>query len=105
VIDPRMLPSWVLLVVVVFFGAIVVAVNAFYLQAREREAKERLGRQARALLLPEIQQNVTVAANMQKIVTQEKALTGMLQVAAWRRDERRRSASCGDRWQDIAAKL
>jgi hypothetical protein len=80
---PSWLPSWVLLVVIWIAGAIAVAANSLYPLAKDREAKERLGREARALLLPEIQQNATIASNMQKGMTQGISPAGMLQVAAW----------------------
>jgi hypothetical protein len=61
---PRMIPSWAFLVLLVVGGGTVGFANAYYLQAREREAKERLAADAKSILLPEIKSNFDLSVKM-----------------------------------------
>ena len=78
----RMLSSGVVLFVVVAAGALAVAANSYYPLAKEREARERLARNAKAILLPEIQRNEKIVSDMQKILP-EGIPMATLDVAAW----------------------
>ena len=74
---------WVLFALIVLGGIMVVVCNLAYPLARERETKERLARDALALLMPEIRQNEAIVANMQELATRNEIPSGTLDVAAW----------------------
>jgi hypothetical protein len=78
-----MLPSWLLLVMILIGGALAVGGTTLYPGAREREAKERLARDARAILLPEIEANIDIASKMQARLAEGKVPSFTLNVAAW----------------------
>jgi hypothetical protein len=78
-----MLPSWVLLALIVFDGAVVVIANTFYPLAKAQEAKERLASDARAILMPEIRGNATFATTMRAAREENNIPLGKFDVTAW----------------------
>jgi hypothetical protein len=79
----RTLPSSVLFVILVFAGAVAVIANALYPVAKAQEAKERLARDARTILLPELDRNATLLASIQTDLAKGTIPPRMFDVTAW----------------------
>ena len=76
------LSGWLLTAIFVFGGLAVLA-TAAYPVVSAREDKERLARDAKTILLPEIEENKNLVASMQTSLTPNAILTRMLETAAW----------------------
>jgi hypothetical protein len=79
----RMFSSGFLFFLIVAGGAVAFIGNFFYPSGRERETKEQLAENAKAILLPEIQHNENVVANCLKLIKEKNIPTVMLDVTAW----------------------
>jgi hypothetical protein len=77
------MPSWALLLLIVFGGAIVVVANTFYPLARAQEAKERLAADAKAILLPEIKSNSDLSVKMLGELDGDNFYAEKFNVDAW----------------------
>jgi hypothetical protein len=78
-----MLPSWALLTVIIIGGIVVVAANSFYPLAKDREAKERLARDAKTILMPEVKSNLERIATLENLLKQGQIPSTGLDVSAW----------------------
>ena len=77
------LPTWTLLLMVLFGGAMAAAGVTLYPAASARDDKVRLAHDANAILLPEIEANKKIAASMQSEITPNTIPTSVLEVSAW----------------------
>jgi hypothetical protein len=77
------LPTWALLCLILFGGALAAFGVTLYPAASAREDKASLAHDAKAILLPEIEVNKKVAASMQAQLTPNTIPTSALEVSAW----------------------
>lgn len=76
-------PSWFLFGVIVLGGLMAVIGNTLYPLAREHESKFRLATEAKAILQPEIDRNLKLAALMKAALNSNSISISRLNVTAW----------------------
>ena len=76
-------PSWFLFGVIVLGGLMALIGNTLYPLAREHESKFRLATEAKAILQPEIDRNLELAASMKVALKSNNTSLFKLNVTAW----------------------
>ncbi len=79
----RMLPSWALLVMIVIGGVVVIVANSFYPIAKDKEAKERLAKDTRSILLPEVRSNLVLIPTIRSALEAGQIPLTRFDVATW----------------------
>lgn len=79
----NMIPSWALFGVIVLSGAVAVTANTLYPHVKSEEDKSRLAKDAKAIVLPEVQQDLTIAIAYLKTLQSGDMPTYTLQTTAW----------------------
>ncbi|HTZ68372.1 MAG TPA: hypothetical protein VMB83_13120 [Roseiarcus sp.] len=77
------LPTWALLCLILFGGALAAFGVTLYPAASAREDKARLAHDANAILSPEIEANKKIAASMLAELSPNTLPTSALEVSAW----------------------
>lgn len=79
----RMIPSWIVLAIIVGGGIIVVAANSYYPIAKERETKEQLAQNAKAILITEVQGNAQLLKLELEVIEKGQVNDAQFSVSAW----------------------
>ena len=77
------MPSWALLFMILAFGALTVFATTYYPVVRAEETRRRLANDARALLLPEIQQNSALLPSIKTALSSDDLSFVMFDITAW----------------------
>ncbi len=78
-----MIPSWGWVIVIVLGGVLVVVGNIQYARTRQAEQKQILAREARAVLLPEIEKNLELLDKADSLLNQKQIPFETFTTSAW----------------------
>ncbi len=78
-----MIPSWGWILFILVGGAMVVVGNIYYTLSRDKEDKQTLAREARAVLVPEIERNLKVLGKTDSEFDQRHIPFETFSTAAW----------------------
>ncbi len=78
-----MIPSWGWVIIIVLGGLLVVVGNIQYARTREADQKQILAREARAVLLPEIEKNLELLDKTDSLLDQKQIPFETFTTSAW----------------------
>jgi hypothetical protein len=77
------MPSWVLLAIIIVCGIAVIVANSYYPIAKERESKERLAQDAKAILIAEVKSNAQLVKFELDLIAKGQVNDAQFSVSAW----------------------